>query len=396
MVAVAFVTDVPETITLAAGKHTSWIQLAKTGSFSDPRYGKFSITTKMFDTWERNFAQLSSPEVGRRGAPLDFDHNPEKRGDTQAAGWIVKLERRTDAGNITLWGLVEWNQIGLDAVEEGRYAYISPSYAEDYVDETGKHHGTHLVGAALTNRPFLQMATISLSVASFAREEGPEPDSPRRMPELTKEFLTSLGLDAGTADTVLAADDPAAACKVALAEVATPEREPEKPEAEKDPVVAGGKTLTQLAQEQGMVIMSGAQVAQLAADAAKGAAAAETLRVQTFSTAWDSAIAAGKVLPASKSTFELAYNADANATIKQLSDLPEGTISVKPTGHTGDDTDTTALSAETRAEIQNERMQAPDASRDRMAKRLDALLAEGKPIDEAEVIVEREFAGVGA
>lgn len=394
MPAVAFVTDVPETITLAAGKHTSWIQLAKTGTFTDPRYGKFTITLKMYDTWERNFAALSSPEVGRRGIPLDFDHMPEKRGETEAAGWIVKLERRTVDGKPTLWGLVEWTQIGLDAVKEGRYVYISPSYAENYVDEEGKQHGTHLVGAALTNRPFLTMATISLSRDPFAHEE---PDSPRRMPELTKEFLTSLGLDAEKADTVLSADDPAAACKVALAEVANTEPDPAKPEPTPDPVVAGGKTLSELARESGMVIMSGAQVAQLAADAAKGAAAAETLRTNTFDTAWTQAVDQGKVLPVSKATFELAYDADPTATIKQLSDLPKGTIKVAPTGHTGDTDDTTTLSVETRSEIEGERtMSAPDASRDRMARRLDALLAEGKDYDEAEAIVEREFAGVGA
>lgn len=399
----AFVADLPREFTLAAGKPSARIQIAKTGKFKDPRYGTFSITTAMYDKWEKNFAELSSPAIGRKGIPVDFDHSPEKRGDTEAAGWIVGLDRKGADGKTAtpteLWGTVEWTTLGMDAIKDDRYAYLSPSYAENYVDEAGKQHGTHLVGSALTNRPFLRMATVSLSAATqFAVEEAPAPpDSPSHMPELTKQFLTSLGLDDGKATAILAADDPGAACKVALAEVAKPEPAP-TPEPAPEPQY-GGKTLSELAKENGMAIMPGADFAQLVANAAKGAAAADALHIQTFSAAWDQAVSDGKVLPASKPSFELAYGADATAALKQLADLPKGTIKVALEGTGGGgDADSTTLSAETRAAIAHEtasggRVSAPDPERDKMAVRLDALIAEGKTDAEAFDIVEREFAG---
>lgn len=402
----AFVSDLPDVLTLGAGKACSRIQIAKTGKFKDPRYGNFSITTAMFDKWEANFAALSSPSAGRKGIPIDFDHAPEKRGETEAAGWIVGLDRKGRDGKTPtadeLWGKVEWTQLGVDAIKDGRYAYISPSYAENYVDEAGKQHGTHLVGSALTNRPFLRMATVSLSAAPFAVEDGDVVvDSPRHMPELNKQLLTSLGLSDEKADTVLAAEDTGAALKVALAEVATPEPAP-APEATPEQPKYGGKTLAELASENGMVIMPGADVAKLAADAALGAAAAKTLHENTFSTAWDTAVEKGKVLPVSKPAFELAYGADATATLKQLSDLPEGTIKVTLDGDGGGGSeDTVTVDHDTKralAEINagGSRVGTPDNERLKMAKRLDALRAEGKSEDEAFEIAEREFEGAVA
>lgn len=397
----AFIADLPTSVTLAHGRETSRIQIAKTGKFKDPRYGDFAITTAMFDKWESNFTALSSPAAGRKGVPIDFDHSPEKRGDTEAAGWIVGLDRMGKDGSTRtpneLWAEVQWTQLGIDAIKDDRYAYISPSYHPNWVDEQGKGHGNTLVGSALTNRPFLRMATVSLSAAAFAVEDtDTTSDSPVHMPELTVELLTSLGLSGETATTVLAAENPGAALKVALAEVAKSEPAPTPAP---DPVVAGGKTLSELAKEQGMVIMSGADVAKLAADASRGAAAADALHTQTFSRAWDQAVKDGKVLPASKDTFELAYGAAPEATLKQLCDLPTGTIKVKleGSGASGDDAATT-LSTRTRDEMQSEvdagvRIAAPDLDRDKMATRLDALVAEGKSEDEAIVIVEREFAG---
>jgi hypothetical protein len=55
MPALLVLADAPESFTLSQDKATSWVQIAKTGKFSDPRYGKFSITEGDFDKWIRNF-----------------------------------------------------------------------------------------------------------------------------------------------------------------------------------------------------------------------------------------------------------------------------------------------------------------------------------------------------
>jgi phage I-like protein len=382
---IAFLADVPASVALDAGKACSRIQLAKTGTFQDRRYGKFSITTAMFESWERNFMRFSAPEAGRQGLPIDFDHSPETGKGTEAAGWVVKLDRMgRDGATPTpdqLWGTCEWTDIGLDALQNRRYAYISPTFPPDYADETGAKHGTHLVGAALTNRPFLNMAVVSLSRASTAEQVADDvPDSPGHMPELNKEFLISLGLSDDSATKVLSADNPGAAAKAALEEITTPVG------------TADVKTLAEQASEQGMVLMSGTDLVKLTADAAAGAAAAAELHTTKFATAWTLAVDDGKVLPASEDTFRIAYEAKPDETLKALADLPKGTIKVTTEGSGGGGSDDpTVLSAETKAMLaDDERLAAPDPARDRVNVRLNALMGEGKSLDEAIEIVESE------
>lgn len=162
--AVAFLLDAPPKDAVA---DESWVQIAKTGRFQDPRYGKFSITTNDFSRWIKNFNNISIAD-GREGLPVDRDHSPEKRGDTEAVGWVKALEQR----GAQLWAKVQWNPLGKELIAEKRYAYISPSYSNDLQTENGDKIGTALVGIALTNRPFLQMATVNLSTFSFAKGGG--------------------------------------------------------------------------------------------------------------------------------------------------------------------------------------------------------------------------------
>lgn len=151
---------------------TSWVQVAKTGSFKDPRYGEFKITLTDFNKWINNFS--SNVGHGELGLPVDVDHSPEKRGDTEAVGWVKQLEKR---GDNELWARVEWNDVGRELIAEKRYGYISPSYNPNYKDEQGHQHGTAMVGIALTNRPFLRMATVNLSEFTFARNDGDGDDA---------------------------------------------------------------------------------------------------------------------------------------------------------------------------------------------------------------------------
>lgn len=161
----AFLLDAPPAE--AADAAESWVQIAKTGRFKDPRYGTFSITRADFARWLKNFTALSIGD-GREGLPVDRDHSPEKKGDTEAVGWVKQLEQRNDE----MWAKVVWNPLGKELIAERRYAYISPSYSNDLQIETGEKVGTALVGIALTNRPFLQMATVNLSAFTFAKSGG--------------------------------------------------------------------------------------------------------------------------------------------------------------------------------------------------------------------------------
>lgn len=309
------IADLPD-VTLDGGKHISWVQLAKQGKFKDPRYGAFSITQADFDKWLANYAEFHAPDAGRAGLPIDVDHAPEKGLDkgTDAAGWVVALEQR---GN-ELWGQVEWTDLGVELVGSKRYRYLSPSYAHDFADEQGKTHGTALVGVGLTNRPFLTMATVSLSAAPFVAMEVGDPDpapsldSPAAMNPLEK-IAEKLGLskDADEA-TVLAK----------LAEVTA---------------VPGdqGKSLDQLALTEGKVVLSVDDVTQLRADAQAGRDAAKQLSEQRFETAFDKALSDGRVTPAEKDSQKELYEVAPAATLKALESRPKIVALDTTNGKTG-------------------------------------------------------------
>ena len=51
-------------ITLAEGAVRSWVTLTRTGSFTDPRYGRFEITAKMLSDMVRNFELVKLEVAG--------------------------------------------------------------------------------------------------------------------------------------------------------------------------------------------------------------------------------------------------------------------------------------------------------------------------------------------
>lgn len=327
--ALSVLNDAPDSIVLSAAGATTRVQVAKLGKFKDPRYGNFSITLEHFAKWKQNFLTLHRSE-GKLGMPVDRDHLPEKRGETEAVGWITKLDNMGQDGKTStpdeLWATVEFNSLGQELVKDKRYAYISPTYSPNYADETGQTYGTTMVGVALTNRPFLDMACISLSHAGTATLEAevePVLDSPRQMPDLTvtPELLTALGVADDAAKLILDAADPAAALVAATAAKPTPT----------PPADPGKIDLKTLAQEQGLVVIDATTLTSLTAQAASGAAVAEELKATKFETGFNAAVDKGSVLPAAKETFKLAYTHDPEGTLKMLTDLP-AVVSIRPQG----------------------------------------------------------------
>lgn len=321
-----FVVPTPGDVTLSDDVATSEVQLAKTGTFFDPRYGKFKITVDEFKKWMANFNALSASD-GRLGIPVDVDHSPSKTGDTKAAGWVKSLRIVGDK----LMGKVEWNSLGRQLVADKQYAYLSPDYAHNYRDEKGQAHGTMLKGVALTNRPFLRMATVNLCAAEVDAQldDGEVTLAPTRAVVETME-LVAEGTGATLSDTPrqmpvlddikaklgLAADADDAAVLAAISE--TPKT----------------KTLAELAQEEGKVILDATDFGKLSADAASGAAAAKELRETKFDTAFDKALSEGKVTPAQREHFVALYDGSPDVTLKLLDDL-EGKVNMAPQGRSG-------------------------------------------------------------
>jgi phage I-like protein len=148
----------PFTICLdAPGEPAKRLQVAKLGSFTDPRYGDLSITEDDVNKWAENLSVLPG---GR--ALIDLDHRADKSGaarSTEAAGWITGLSM---ADGVPMAD-VEWTPVGEKAIAEKRYAFFSPSYG-DFQNDSGLHHDV-LTGGALTNKPFLNMPTVQLAQA---------------------------------------------------------------------------------------------------------------------------------------------------------------------------------------------------------------------------------------
>lgn len=134
---------------------TSRIQIAKLGeNFEHGKYGKFAITRDDVQTWQRNLALLPG---GR--APIDEDHAADRLPRrTEASGWITGITLDGD----TPMADVEWTDKGTDAITSKRYLFISPTYGK-FRDEHGDVHDNTLIGAALTNRPFLSLPTLTLA-----------------------------------------------------------------------------------------------------------------------------------------------------------------------------------------------------------------------------------------
>lgn len=347
------INDMPDETFLSGDKRVSRIQIAKTGSFADPRYGKFAITSKDLTKWIANFEVLNKSN-GRIGLPVDVDHGPEREGNTEAAGWLTQLT--SSANGTELWATVEWTDLGIELVKSRRYAYISPSYVANYKDETGKEFGTALLGVALTNRPFLSMATVSLS-----RLHTTESYTPNEM-AISKELATALGI----------AEDADEA--VVLSRVTELTKEPEPQET---------KSLAEQAKAEGMFILTADQFASLTQNATEGAAAAAALKEQRFETAFSKALNDSKgarVAPTQKDQFKALYDGNADATIALLDTLPN-LVNAEPVGSGSPANGSTSL-----AKDEVEGFETDDFSNE-LAEKALALCAADKDLDYGDAVV---------
>lgn len=161
---------------LEEGKTSTWVTVTRTGKFSDPRYGEFSIYREMLLTMVENF----NKRVYGQDIFIDVAHKPENG----AAGKILKLTVEGDR----LRALVEWTPYGIDAVKNKGYQYLSAEYHENWKDnEQGQAHGPVLLGAGLTVRPVIKhLDPVRLSCDS-------EGDCPTLLhPELESTLLQEI------------------------------------------------------------------------------------------------------------------------------------------------------------------------------------------------------------
>lgn len=131
-------------------------QLAKTGTFYSPVYGKITISSQDLRTMYENF-KTRTPKAPTQ-LPIDYDHlsdEPKQPGDGRAAGWMDDLLLGEDGQ--TLWAKPSWTRKAAELIANGEYRFVSPYFLTNYLDkESGQKIGPTLKAAAITNRPFLE------------------------------------------------------------------------------------------------------------------------------------------------------------------------------------------------------------------------------------------------
>jgi phage I-like protein len=189
------IVELPESAQIGAVR--SWNQIAKTGSFTSNRYGKFAITKQDLVDMLRNFREITPRPPTE--LPVDYDHlsmQPARPGDGIAAGWFKQLEIREDGNE--LWGEIEWTPEGAERIRNKEYRFVSPSFVKDHVHKDGKKIGTTLLAAAITNHPFLEgMQALTLYNFSALGDLALQIDVPdeERPPEETGSLPATVNPD---------------------------------------------------------------------------------------------------------------------------------------------------------------------------------------------------------
>ncbi len=166
----------------------SWVQVARTGSFTSNRYGNFGISKTDLVQMLTNFNNVT-PKAPTE-LPVDWDHlsmSPTKPGDGAAAGWMKKLELRNNGDE--LWAEVEWTPRGAEAIANREYRFVSPSFVKDHTHKDGRKIGTTLLAAAITCHPFLEgMSALTLysfsAMGDLALVDAPTTTAPVHLAEL--------------------------------------------------------------------------------------------------------------------------------------------------------------------------------------------------------------------
>lgn len=150
------------------------MQVCRAGKFSDPRYGEFEITIKMFNEMIQNF----NDKVRGIVPALDYKHES----DDIAAGWFKSLY--IENGN-ELWADIEMTPKGSRVLADKEFGYVSIDFETGYTDnETKKNFGSVLHGAGLTNRPVVKRMQPVVQLSEKQKELSMSEEESKKMSEL--------------------------------------------------------------------------------------------------------------------------------------------------------------------------------------------------------------------
>jgi hypothetical protein len=125
------------------------VQLMRVGNFLYEG-DDLQITPNLLLSFKNNFNEkVRGYDDGK--LPIDYFHENERI----AAGWIANLDLENN--DTELWADVQWTPKASQMICDGELRYLSAEFHFDYQhNEGGKKFGPTLLGAGLTNRPFIK------------------------------------------------------------------------------------------------------------------------------------------------------------------------------------------------------------------------------------------------
>lgn len=122
------------------------IHIIPIGEWAHDAYGPIIINKSDI----REFAMNFNAGV-RKGVFITAGH--EGFEELPAVGWVQDVEVRDDG----LWGTVDWNDKGREALQDKQWKFFSPELCRDYEDpETHSLYRNVLTGGALTKSPYFK------------------------------------------------------------------------------------------------------------------------------------------------------------------------------------------------------------------------------------------------
>lgn len=142
-------------VSLAENRPT-WLHAFPVGSYQHPVHGALTFTRERLQRFAKNI------KARARGIDLsiDYAHREDASKGHKAAGWITDAEVRSDGLHIA----VNFTDEAKREIRAGHWRYLSPEYLDEWTDAFGRKWNDVLLGAGLTNRPFLKdLAPIAAS-----------------------------------------------------------------------------------------------------------------------------------------------------------------------------------------------------------------------------------------
>jgi phage I-like protein len=174
-----------------------WIHLSPIGSFSGrDAEGMEVMQVVTRDSLDGLVRQWNS--AGRTELLIDedhFSHDDDK--STEALGWIQDLQVRDNG----LWGKPRWTDVGLTAVQNGRFRYVSPVW--DCEGEKDLRPAV-LRDVALTNKPNLRGLVPITNRQTTPPKAEPKANNRGQNMDYKALLLKKLGLSADATDEQIA------------------------------------------------------------------------------------------------------------------------------------------------------------------------------------------------